>query len=138
MSSRAWGLIQAHLDRFQVSEAGFARRVGISAQALNSWKRGLNRLPKPEVIAAAAREAQVDRQELLDAFLVDMGHMDPPEAEITVGESEPPPLPERPRNGEHPAAPAAGDTRQAPSRPAHGPNPARVQRAGRTRSHGTK
>lgn len=136
MTSRAWSLIQAHLDRYQVSEAGFARRVGISGQALNLWKKGLSRLPRPEVVEAAAREAQVDRQELLDAFLVDMGYMDAPDGEFAATPPPLEPLPERPRNGVHPAVPAPGDTRQVPSRPDHEPGRTRVRRAEHTRSHG--
>jgi len=70
-----WDLIQGHLDQYGVRDAALARRMGTSAQTLNSWKkRGLKRPPEPWLLVAAAREIQVEYERVLDAALVDTGY----------------------------------------------------------------
>lgn len=71
-----WGIIQAHLDRYGVTEAAFARRMGAPAQTLNGWKiQGLRRLPGRGLLEAVARETSTPYAEVLAAALVDIGYM---------------------------------------------------------------
>lgn len=75
--SHLWDLIQAHLDEYGVRDAAFARRMGTSAQTLNSWKnRGLKRLPERELLEAVARETRVPYEDVLDAVLIDINYKD--------------------------------------------------------------
>jgi transcriptional regulator with XRE-family HTH domain len=71
-----WKIIQAHLDKYGVREAEFARRMGSSPQTLNSWKnRGLKNLPSKALLAAVAEQAHVPYGLVLNAALHDIGYI---------------------------------------------------------------
>lgn len=73
--SHLWDIIQAHLDEYGVREAALARRMGTSAQTLNSWKnRGLKKLPDRWLLEAVARETRTPYDEVLNAVLVDIAY----------------------------------------------------------------
>ncbi|QIN93633.1 immunity repressor [Gordonia phage DumpsterDude] len=70
-----WSLIQAHLDEYGVTDAEFARRMGVSPQTLNSWKkRGVRQLPARDKLEAVAELTRNTYAHVLDAALVDAGY----------------------------------------------------------------
>ena len=70
-----WSLIQAHLDEYGVTDAEFARRMGVSPQTLNSWKkRGVRQLPARDKLEAVAELTRNTYSHVLDAALVDAGY----------------------------------------------------------------
>lgn len=77
MTGELWSIIQAHLDRYGVYEAVFARRMGTKPQTINTWKiLGVKRLPERWLLEAVAREAAVPYEAVLRAALVDSGYLD--------------------------------------------------------------
>lgn len=68
-------LVQHHLDRYGVRRAEFARRVGISPQAIQSW---IDRpgLPRPDHLRAVAEQLELPYHRVLDAALTDAGYRD--------------------------------------------------------------
>lgn len=78
-----WGLIQAHLDEYGVTDAEFARRMHVSPQTLNSWKkRGVRQLPSRDKLDAVAELTRNSYAHVLDAALVDAGYKDELRTEI--------------------------------------------------------
>lgn len=76
MDGELWSLIQAHLDRYGVREAAFARRMGTSPQTINTWKtQGIKRLPERWLLNAVARETGTPYSAVLHAALIDTGYM---------------------------------------------------------------
>lgn len=78
MDGVLWGIIQAHLDRYGVREAAFARRMGTSPQTINTWKtQGIRRLPERWLLEAVARETMTPYGAVLHAALVDTRYLTP-------------------------------------------------------------
>ena len=81
---RLIGIVQAHLDRYGVSEAEFARRIGTSPQTVNSWrKRGIRQPPSRALLEQVAAITGTPYADVLDAALVDSGYID------TAGSADP-------------------------------------------------
>lgn len=119
-----WGIIQAYLDRHATREAAFARQVGTTPQNLSWWKQnGLRRLPKPDLLAAVARQAGVPYETVLRAALTDAGYLDPvkPESDDAFP-TAPAPAPDL--SELH--APRPEDNPGVAARPAHAPSRSRV------------
>lgn len=77
MRGELWSVIQAHLDRYGVYEAVFARRMGTSPQTINTWKvKGVKRLPERWLLEAVARETSTPYDVVLRAALIDTGYLD--------------------------------------------------------------
>lgn len=98
MNGELWGIIQAHLDRYGVYEAVFARRMGTSPQTINTWKtNGLKQLPARRLLEAVARETMTPYANVLHAALMDTGYLsDGVNGEpASSAEREPEPAPER-------------------------------------------
>lgn len=125
MTGELWSIIQAHLDRYGVYEAVFARRMGTKPQTINTWKNlGVKRLPERWLLEAVAREAREPYEVVLRAALLDTGYLDPvtPDAD---GEVLPPPAPSEPDLSEvH--RPRPEDNPGVASRPAHAPSRSRA------------
>lgn len=126
MTGELWSIIQAHLDRYGVYEAVFARRMGTKPQTINTWKNlGVKRLPERWLLEAVAREARTPYEDVLRAALLDTGYLDPvtPDAD---GEAQPPSVsPSEPDLSEvH--RPRPEDNPGVASRPAHAPSRSRV------------
>jgi hypothetical protein len=84
MTGELWSIIQAHLDRYGVYEAVFARRMGTKPQTINTWKNlGVKRLPERRLLEAVARETGTPYAAVLKAALVDTGYL--PASAITDG-----------------------------------------------------
>lgn len=78
-----WSLIQAHLDEYGVTDAEFARRMGVSPQTLNSWKkRGVRQLPSRDKLESVAELTRNTYSHVLDAALVDAGYRNELRAEV--------------------------------------------------------
>ncbi|AFR47978.1 hypothetical protein KTR9_1338 [Gordonia sp. KTR9] len=78
-----WSLIQAHLDEYGVTDAEFARRMGVSPQTLNSWKkRGVRQLPSRDKLESVAELTRNTYAHVLDAALVDAGYRNELRAEV--------------------------------------------------------
>jgi hypothetical protein len=76
MTGELWSIIQAHLDRYGVYEAVFARRMGTKPQTINTWKNlGVKRLPERRLLEAVARETGTPYASVLKAALVDTGYL---------------------------------------------------------------
>ena len=134
-----WTIIQAHLDRYGVREAAFARQIGTVSQTLSSWKhRGLKQLPNKDLLEAVARETSTPYEEVLAAVLVDIGYatVTPSSGDVEPVRSEPEPTSETPSSGVH--VPEPEDNIGVASRPAHGPSQSRVAGASGTRRHGRR
>ena len=114
-----WGIIQAHLDRYGVREAAFARKIGTVSQTTSNWKhRGLAQLPKRELLEAVARETSTPYEVVLDAVLTDIGYLKPE----PVDAAPPPPAPDLAESH----VPRPEDNRGVASRSAHAPSRSRV------------
>jgi hypothetical protein len=132
-----WRIIQAHLDRYGVREAAFARQIGTVSQTLSSWKhRGLKQLPSKDLLEAVARETTTPYEDVLAAVLVDIGYasVTPESADAAPVRSERKPEPEP-----SPAhVPEPEDNTGVATRPAHGPSRSRAEGAADTRRHGRR
>lgn len=90
MTGELWSIIQAHLDRYGVYEAVFARRMGTKPQTINTWKNlGVKRLPERRLLEGVARETRTPYELVLRAALVDAGYLTPE----TVGAADRQPEP---------------------------------------------
>lgn len=69
-------IIQAHLDRYGVSRAEFARRAGTTPQTVNNWRHQLKSLPDAAHLRGVAEVTGVPYLIVLDAALVDAGYRD--------------------------------------------------------------
>lgn len=69
-------LIQAHLDRYGVSRAEFARRAGTSPQTVHNWVGRLKTMPEADHLRGAAEVIEQPYLVVLDAALVDAGYRD--------------------------------------------------------------
>lgn len=69
-------LIQSHLDRYGVTRATFAKRIGTTPQTVQNWKTRSTTMPKPEVLKGVADETKVPYLIVLDAALKDAGYRD--------------------------------------------------------------
>lgn len=127
-----WGIIQAHLDRYGVTDAAFARRMGAPAQTLNGWKnQGLRRLPGRHLLEAVARETSTPYAEVLAAALVDIGYASPTSG---ADDAEPArPEPARAAASSETHVPRPEDRTGVAARPAHGSSRSRVEGAAGTR-----
>ena len=67
-------LIQAHLDRYGVSRAEFARRAGTTPQTVNNWRHELKSLPDATHLRGVAEVTGLPYLIVLDAALVDAGY----------------------------------------------------------------
>lgn len=134
-----WAIIQAHLDRYGVTDAAFARRAGAPAQTLNGWKiRGLRRLPARELLEAVARETDTPYEVVLRAAIADIGY-----ASVTPEGGDGVPARSGPEPESTPASSAAHvpepeDSTGVASRPAHGLSRSRAEGAGGTRRRGRR
>lgn len=71
-----WEIVQAHLDKYGVREAAFAKKLGMSPQTLNSWKnRGVKALPARRHLEALARETGTPYSVVLDAALRQIAYL---------------------------------------------------------------
>lgn len=135
MTGELWSIIQAHLDRYGVYEAGFARRMGTKPQTINTWKNlGIKRLPERWLLEAVARETGTTYSTVLHAALIDTGYVTREAAES--GRSEPAPAPSPPSSAVH--VPEPEDNIGVATRPAHGPDQSRVAGAAGTRRRGRR
>lgn len=124
MDGELWSLIQAHLDRYGVREAAFARRMGTSPQTINTWKtQGIKRLPERWLLDAVAREIGTAYDVVLQAALVDTGYAAGVTSE-SVDEPQVVPAPVPDLSELH--APRPEDNSGVASRPAHAPSRPRV------------
>jgi hypothetical protein len=119
-----WGIIQAHLDRYGVREAAFARKIGTVSQTTSNWKhRGLAQLPKRELLEAVARETSTPYEVVLGAVLVDIGYLtSEPGGDAPTAPSAQPSAPDL--SEVH--APRPEDSSGVASRSAHAPSRSRV------------
>lgn len=124
-------IIQRHLDSYGVTEAAFAKRMGINPQTINAWRTrgGLKRLPERRTLEAVARETRTPYAEVLRAALLDTKYLDgdlTPETSDGSPSEAPAPAPGPDLSELH--QPRPEDNRGVASRPAH--EPARVRAAG--------
>jgi hypothetical protein len=125
-----WGIIQAHLDRYGVREAAFARKIGTVSQTTSNWKhRGLSQLPKRELLEAVARETSTPYEAVLRAVLTDIGYLTPEPAGDAPTPLPPAPAPDLSEVHQ----PRPEDNRGVATRPAHEPSRARAARGRGTR-----
>lgn len=126
MTGELWSIIQAHLDRYGVYEAVFARRMGTKPQTINTWKNlGVKRLPERWLLEAVAREARTPYEVVLRAALLDTGYLDRVTPE---SDGEAPRLSDLPP-GPDPSEvhrPRPEDNSGVASRPAHAPSRSHV------------
>lgn len=120
-------IIQGHLDRYGVTEATFARRMGVNPQTINAWRTrgGLKRLPERRILEAVANETRTPYEAVLRAALLDTRYLDAVTPE-TDGEAQLPfvPAPEPDLSEVH--RPRPEDNPGVASRPAHAPSRSRV------------
>lgn len=76
LMSELMRLIQSHLDRYGVTRATFAKRIGTTPQTVQNWKTRSTTMPKPEVLKGVATETKIPYLIVLDAALVDAGYRD--------------------------------------------------------------
>lgn len=69
-------LIQSHLDRYGVTRATFAKRIGTTPQTVQNWKTRSTTMPKADVLKGVAKETKVPYLIVLDAALKDAGYRD--------------------------------------------------------------
>lgn len=70
-------IVQAHMDRYGVSEAEVARRIGASPATVNTWRNGeLRRPPRRSYLKGLADLSGVDYTDVLIAALIDTGYID--------------------------------------------------------------
>lgn len=69
-------IIDAHMDKYGVREAAFARTVNASPQTINAWRhRGIRALPSPALLRSVADITGRPYREILDAALTDAGYL---------------------------------------------------------------
>ena len=76
LMSELMRLIQSHLDRYGVTRATFAKRVGTTPQTVKNWKSRSTTMPRPEHLAGIARETGIPYLVIVDAALMDAGYRD--------------------------------------------------------------
>lgn len=74
-------LVQAHLDKYGVKEAEFARRIGTAPQTVSNWKARGTTLPSRRLLEGVAAVTGLPYQRVLDAALIDAGYQSPDDAE---------------------------------------------------------
>lgn len=67
-------IVQAHLDKYGVKEAEFARRIGTSPQTVSNWKTRGNTLPSRRLLDGVAAVTGQPYLRVLDAALIDAGY----------------------------------------------------------------
>lgn len=67
-------LIQSHLDRYGVTRATFAKRIGTTPQTVQNWKSRSTTMPKVEHLKGVAKETGVPLLVVIDAALMDAGY----------------------------------------------------------------
>jgi transcriptional regulator with XRE-family HTH domain len=67
-------LIQAHLDRYGVSRAEFARRAGTTPQTVQNWKDRPRTLPKAHHLRGVANVIGLPYETVLKAAMIDAGY----------------------------------------------------------------
>lgn len=76
LMSELMRLIQSHLDRYGVTRATFAKRVGTTPQTVQNWKSRSTTMPRAEHLAGIARETGIPYLAVVDAALIDAGYRD--------------------------------------------------------------
>jgi lambda repressor-like predicted transcriptional regulator len=76
MTGELMGLIQAHLDKYGVKRAEFARRAGTTPQTVQNWIDRPTTLPRREHLEGVARVIGVPYAVVLAAALKDAGYQD--------------------------------------------------------------
>ncbi len=74
--TRLMRLIRAHLDRYGVTQAEFARRVGTSPQTVQNWRDEIRALPDAKHLHGVAEVIGVPYVLVLEAVLTDAGYLD--------------------------------------------------------------
>lgn len=74
--TRLMRLIRAHLDRYGVTQAEFARRAGTSPQTVQNWRDDIKALPEARHLAGVANVIGKPYIVVLDAALADAGYLD--------------------------------------------------------------
>lgn len=77
-------LIQGHLDRYGVTRAEFARRIGTRPQTVQNWKDKPDILPNTELLRGVANVVDAPYLIVLDAALVDSGYRDTTVDDVTT------------------------------------------------------
>ncbi|ORA25209.1 hypothetical protein [Mycobacterium aquaticum] len=67
-------LIQSHLDRYGVTRATFAKRIGTTPQTVQNWKTRSTTMPKAEHLLGIANETGIPYLAVVDAALMDAGY----------------------------------------------------------------
>ncbi len=69
-------IIDAHLEKYGVREAAFARTVNASPQTISAWRhRGIRALPTAALLRSVADITGHPYLEVLDAALTDAGYL---------------------------------------------------------------
>lgn len=77
MSGELIRIVQAHMDKYGVSEAEVARRIGTTPQTVNSWRNGeMKQLPRQRYLQALAELTATDYLTVLVAALIDINYLD--------------------------------------------------------------
>lgn len=72
-------IVQAHMDKYGVSEAEVARRIGAQPQTVNTWRNGeMKRLPQQHYLQALAELTKTPYPTVLSAALLDTGYITSP------------------------------------------------------------
>lgn len=69
-------MIQAHLDRYGLTRAEFARRAGTSPQTVHNWEHRMRTIPGADHLKGVAEVLDAPYLIVLDAALVDGGYRD--------------------------------------------------------------
>lgn len=77
LMSRLLAIIDKYRDAHgQPSDASIARAIGLSPQAISSWRRrGIRQLPNKEALVALAALIRVDYREVFEAAAADAGYL---------------------------------------------------------------
>jgi transcriptional regulator with XRE-family HTH domain len=71
-----WSIVQRYMDDTGAKEAAVARKMGLSEQALNTWKLGrLKRIPRSSDLVRLADATNARYRDVLDAALLDWGYL---------------------------------------------------------------
>lgn len=77
-------LVQAHLNKYGVKEAEFARRIGTAPQTVANWKSRGTTLPSRRLLEGVAAVIGLPYQRVLDAALIDAGYQSSDDAQRRI------------------------------------------------------